>query len=529
MEQTTIDNFLQRDLEMALGALLKLTKALKFYPPDHPVLNDIAAATCLTFQPLLSGHEPRPFHVTRDGFKIDKTLLAPKNKRLQEFARHLVARRVRHLLFLPELRDHELVFFAQEISTPAVELLIGGGLPGRLTERGIRTIWINETSLDAVFSRLQSEPVLPGDNNGAAAEPASALPEIPSMPDSDELTARLCELLELLKEPLADEEYRQLLFEIQEKAPAFLRQTGIPGCLALFSLLLAQQRDNTRNNTQRRAAETTVDRLLRSEIRKLLIDAVGDQQFKDSQQRTLARVLIGLGTKIARQLLTRLFAERDAFIRRQHIGILSQMGEALLPLLEPPLHDPHWYVVRNAVHILGETRSEAALPLLTLALHHPEVRVRRALIRALTSIGTDNVIPLLVQLSRDSSDELRRPAVMALGGLGSPQALAPLLKQLNKLDLFGKHAELKAEIIHALAAIKAPQALSSLLKLAKKPNILRRKHIEILRTEAILAIGQLGDSQLIPDLNRLPNSRRGPVGRALQQTITRLEKQTHVS
>jgi len=527
MDQTTSENLLQQDLETALTGLLKLIKALRFYPAEHPALADMAEETCRIFQPLLGRHEPRPYHVTRDGFDLDNNRVAPKNSRLQEFARQLVERRVRYLLFLPELVDRELVIFAQQLARPAAELLKNGGLPETLKELGIRSIWINETSVEEVFRQLQEEPSDPADELTTEAETEAGQPESLPEVDDDALIARLRELLELLKEPLEDDEYNHLLSEVQQKAPVFLHRSGVSGGLALFGLLQGHQRDETRSESQRKAAESCIDQLLQPDISDLLINAVADQKLKTSLQRALARLLIALAMKIAPQLLQRLYAERDAILRRRFAGILAHMGEPLFPLLEDSLHDPKWYVVRNVVYILGETRLEAALSLLKPTLHHPEPRVRRALIRALSSIGSESVIPLLIQLCHDPSAELRRPAVIALGGLADPQAIPPLLEQLKEPDLLGKQTELKVDIIRALAAIKSPQALTPLLELAQKPNLLRLKHLETLRAEAIIAIGQLGDAQLIPLLDQLPNRNRSPVSMALKHATAQLRKQNH--
>ena len=526
---TTEENSHSCDLETALAALFKLVKALKFYPKDHPTLASTAEKTCSDFQPLLTTHEPHLCHITREGFRLEKILIAPKNKQLKDFALLLLERRVRHLLFLPELAYSELIFFAEEMARTADDLLLAGGLAKQLIEQGIQTIWINENNLDRVYHYLLSNPVVIGHDDISTAEPETDQNETPTKPAEDDLVARIREILVLLKKPLEDDEYCQLLKELQQKAADFLKPTGLPGCLFLISRLQSQLRDSTRNVFQRQAVEDTIDQLLQPEIRRMLIDAVADSHVNASQQRALGRLLIGLKMKIAPQMLQRLYAEPDAIIRRKFLNILPHMGAILFPLLEQSLQDPQWYVVRNAVHLLGEIHREEALPFLNQAIKHPEIRVRRALIRALSSIGTAKVITLLIQLSHDSSEELRRPAVMALGRLGDSLAVTPLVKLLQQLDLPGQKTDLKVEIIHALIAIKSPQAVQPLLKLAKRFNFLHRKHIEILRAEAITALGQLGNSQLIPILDRLPRKNKSPVNRALKQALAQLRKQHHAA
>lgn len=517
MEFSATDDNLTINLEAALSGLVKLTKALKFYPADHPTLVAAAEETCEAFQPLLARHDTRPYHITKDGFSLDAVPLAPGSNSLKELAKKLVERRVRHLLFLPELANHELLIFAEELSRPAAELHKAGGLPDQLSSRGIKSIWINETDLEKILGNLQKleeQFEVPTET----AEMEAAEQELPqSLKEEMSVIDRMRDLLELLKDPLDDEQYQQIVNRATQFAPEFFNKTGIAGPLALFNLLAAHRQDSNRSNAQRETATTTINQLLNKEIIQLLVNAVAEQQLKDSQRRALARLLVGLEMKVAPALLNRLFAERDALVRRHYSRILAHMGKVLFSLLDKALGDPQWHTVRNAVTVLGETRLEEALPLLEKPLYHPEVRVRRAVIRALSAIGGSSAIPFLVQLSQDESQELHQPAITALGALGSPEVIVPLNDILKKPDLLGKQTNLKLEIIKAMAATRSPQAIIPLLKLARRRNLLRRKSLERLRAEAILALGHLGNKHLLPILDRLPKSDQGPVNRALKQ------------
>ena len=496
MFQETIDTPPTRELETALFSLAKLAKAFNFYPPGHPSLADVTEQTWEDFQPLLSRREIHPSHVTCDGFSHKQIPLATQNPILKDFARKLVERRVRHLLFLPELEKQELATFAREVSKPAQELWYGASLSERLSQQEIKTVWINETGLDAVLEQYRQDP---GNEIVASIEQIldHGQREELSLPDKA-AADRVRELLERLKEPLDDHTYLGLQQKVKIHGGEFLRRTGLPGGLTLFSLLLVHQRDDLRSGKQRRAAESAVDKLLTPEIRQMLVTSVADRNLKVSQQRLLARLLTGLELKIAPQLLACLATESDTTTRRQYADILANMGEALFPLLRKALDDPKWYLVRNAVYILGETRLKAALPLLNRALPHPDLRVRRALVRALGTIGSTSAAPLLLKLSYDGSEDLSRAAIQALGGLGASEVVPSLLKQLNEFDLLGKRTERKIDIIRTLGMIKSPRAINSLLRFASQPPLPRPKHIDMLRTEAINTINRLGYNHLLP-------------------------------
>lgn len=526
---------LASDLETALTGLVKLIKALSFYPADHPSLVATAEEVCNDFQPLLKRHDPRPYHITKEGFSLDAEPLAPKNKNLAVLALKLVERRVRHLLFLPELQNYELSIFAEELSKPAAQLLAEGGLEKRLAERQIKSIWVNETNLDEILSkvnRITSQPSLtppmPFEQGGeppATTEAAAPTPAMPQHNPSDQMR----DLLEQLKSPQDDQTYQRLLTQVQQLTFMFFNKTGIIGHLAVFTLLENHRTDANRAKSQQQAAEALTDQLLTEVTSKTLVDAVADQTLKASQHRSLVRLMVSLGGKVSPQLLKRLYVERDAIIRRQYSEILARMGDATFELLKNDLQSETWHVVRNVVTVLGQTRLESALPLLSQASEHPDARVRRSVIRALSAIGGTSVIPLLLRLTKDVDAELHQPAIMALGALKNPRAIPPLIDLLKKTDLFGKKTELKTEVIHALAATGSPQAIIPLLKQARRLNLLNRKGIETLRVEAILALGQLGNSQLVPVLDRLPRQDKGAVGKALKQAKAQLRKQQNVA
>ncbi len=540
---------LAADLVKALTGLVKLTKALSFYPADHPSLAAAAEETCKDFQPLLEHRANRPYHVTKDGFSLNDTPLSPNNKILSDLSLKLVARRVRHLLFLPELSKYELLVFADYLSKPADELLMAGGLPQLLADKNIKAIWLNEPNLDTVLKKLQDLGIKtshmvakpPGTEltgasgqraqdsvQAAASQAATAGFSLPNLEQPPSNIEQMREHLEQLKEPQDAELYQELLAQVRQLAPAFFAETGIAGYLAVFSLLESHRKDSTRKASLQQATEQLIDQLLTERTKTFLSETIADPKLKASHRRALGRLLIGLEKKIAPQLLKRLYAERDAIIRRQYTAILARMGENIFELLRGDLQSDVWHRVRNVVTILGETRLDTALPLLTQALGHPEVRVRRSVIRALGAIGSNSVIPLLLRLGQDDNKELHQPAIMALGALKNPRAIPPLVELLKKSDLLGKKTRFKTEVIQALAATKSPQAIIPLLKLARRANLLNRNNIEVLRAEAIIALGQLGNSQLIPVLDQLPKSDKGPVSRALKQAKAQLQKQQHV-
>ncbi len=102
-----------RDLEEALKALVKLMKAIRYYPPGHPSLKNAAAQTLGAFSPLLSRQEKLLLDVRKQGFFFAETPVAPDNSLLQKLALFLFIRRIHRILVLPDLSPHDLRAFVR--------------------------------------------------------------------------------------------------------------------------------------------------------------------------------------------------------------------------------------------------------------------------------------------------------------------------------------------------------------------------------------------------------------------------------
>lgn len=529
METANNLQHLSRDLEAALTALTRLVKAISFYPSGHPALIETIEDTEHDFIPLLQ-HQTEPYQVTKNGFSFNNQRLAPTNRSLTDLALKLVERRVHRLLFLPELDKHELLIFAEEIAKPAAEINNQGGLAKRLAARQIKTIWINETNLQAIFDKLQGREADPNRADIKTEQQSEAdginIPQQEATLSATDIDL-MRDTLEQLKVTQSDQAYKHLLRQVELLAQTFFNATGLPGLLAVFGLLDNHLRDRSRSEFQRKSAKELSNLLLTPANRKYLVDSVGQLNLKSSLRRLLTRLLVNFGSNIAPELLQRLYQERDAIVRRYYSAILAQMGETIFPLLRQDLGHTTWHRVRNVVTILGETHLESALPLLSQTLDYPEPRVRRAVISALAAIGGTSVIPYLLRFTEDSDSELHQPAIMALGGLRKNQAIPPLVSILTQKDPWGKNTALKTEVIQALAATRSPKAILPLLKVARRRNLLNRKHIEQLRAEAIAALGHLGNEKLIPILQKLPKVEKEPSSRALKQATTLLQKQSN--
>ena len=511
------------DIEQALTGLVKLMKAQRFYPVGHPSLRAAVAECINLFQPMLEYQAQQAIQVAQTGFSLDGQKIGANNPALPELARLLAERRVKQLIFLADLPDSEILLLLEGLATPAEEIYNEGGLAEVLQNRHVASIWINESSLDEALKKrekLEENPPVEMEELQAAG-----LPEI----ERSDLAQKIRQLVQQLSENLNDDAYQSRIAELVNLAPVYFEQAGPPAILRILPLLLTHSREAERSRGQRRSASGALDRLLSDQVVTQLLGQLRTSTLTPQQLQRLHNFIIALGVRIAPQMLQAMSSEEDGTVRKRLTILLGRMGEPLLDLLRETVHSNTWYVVRNAVVLLGDLRLESGIDILPPLIDHPDQRVRRALIRSLAMIGGDKAVPPLVKLTQDPSTSLRRPAVKALGATKSPAAVRPLLRIAQMFDPFARHTEIRSDAVAALGTLGVAKAIPPLTGLARRPNLLRLKRVEELRAEIILALGKLGNEKLAPKLEKWRQSAHGIVRRAAEQSITNLTRKNDIA
>jgi len=510
------------EIEQALTGLVKLMKALRFYPKGHPSLQTAIDECMVGFRPMLAGSDNQAIQASQNGFSVGGEKIGEKNPALPDLALLLAERRVNELMFLPDLPSKELLVLLAGLTTPAEEIYRIGGLPVFLNNHQVATIWLNESSLDAVLQKRQQLT--------AEIEQKEAFAEngvLNSGPqEKSDLAHQLREAIEQLKKELHDDAYQLQIDKLLSLAPAYFEQSGPPAVLRILPLLLMQSQQTERNRTQRGIAASAIERLLTEKIVAQMLEQFRRTSLTPQQFQRLQMLIVALGIRIAPHLLTLMSKEEDATVRKRLSTLLGRMGEPLLDLLREMVHSSKWYVVRNAITLLGDLRLDAGLSILEGLTAHPDQRVRRTLIRALAMIGGEKAVTPLLKLTRDPVTALRRPAVKALGATKSSEAVQPLLIIAQSFDLLGRQTEIRSDAVSALGMLGKRDAIGPLLALAKRPNLLRLQRLEQFRAEIILNLGKLGDKNLNTALKKWCKSPHGIVQRAAELSLTNLMKKT---
>lgn len=219
-------------------------------------------------------------------------------------------------------------------------------------------------------------------------------------------------------------------------------------------------------------------------------------------------ILRMLGPAAANHLTERLSQESDRSRRSRLLEALKACGQtAEVPLLES-LKSSEWFVVRNALIVLGEVAGPERVSDLLPYLNHADLRVETAAVRTIARLGgreaetalghllstrmdatlllevlfllgelkSRNSIPAILALikaskgrTRPGHDKVREKAIEVLGHLGSPAAIPELAHLLHRQKGFFRDTKeplpIRILALHALQAIGTPEALTEITRL----------------------------------------------------------------
>ena len=139
-----------------LADLCKALKAIGFYPPEHPLREEILQTAHRSLHSLLSEHDLL-LVVTRSGFSdVDGGAIAGGNRMVDALAGELFVRRIQRLAFLNDVTVADLRSFLHLLSLDPQKLASCGGMSREMMTQGIRTIWTNEIDLSVIWEKRHS-------------------------------------------------------------------------------------------------------------------------------------------------------------------------------------------------------------------------------------------------------------------------------------------------------------------------------------------------------------------------------------
>lgn len=239
------------------------------------------------------------------------------------------------------------------------------------------------------------------------------------------------------------------------------------------------------------------------------------RELRDALSQLLARA----GELGAEALIDNLIASDVAAERRAYRGALAQCPAAVTSLLHL-LRDNRWFVVRNAVELLGELAPPDVDDALGEQLSHQERRVRRAAAVALGRIGTPRAVLALLQAIGDPSPDVRLQVAHALGATRTARAVPWIVEALDAES----DADVQAALIAALGRTPTEESVARLIRLSEPGGLLLRRPVP-LRLRAVEALGEAGTPPALEALRGLLQDRDREVREAAHQAISRASRQ----
>jgi len=515
--ETSMSNQAHQQIVLALRELAKLIKSVQYYPPGHPAVKDVILATHDAFATLLVEGEPLTCKVHRDSFILDQKPIGKDNHALQKLAPYFFARRIQNLLVMPDLSQTDLLGFAQATAQDVKEILRQGGIKEVLLKARITTIWVNETDLRKVLAarqQLEAEIV-----QGQGEEELEQL-QLQSPKETRDLKTVLAEL----KSVRDEQRYRELMQELAVLLPQAMHAEGrLPLVEALA--LLCRFTGNRKIPLQRRElASHTLTQVTSREMVDYLIDLLCQRQLSERLREVLQNIMVVLKTRAISRLMEKLTGESDSTKRKLLVAALVHQGGEALPVLAEYLLDERWFVVRNAVAIIGDMRDPEGAQYLGSLLRHEDIRVCREVIRALAKTGGQDSVNLLLQAVEEKDEELSRQAMLSLGALKDPSALPALMRIVRQSDPFLKQAGLQKDAIRTLGEIGHSDCLTLLIHILGRRKWIRSRQYAEIRATAAQALGEIGRDEAMEPLAKATHDRHPGVARQANLALKMLQR-----
>lgn len=507
-----------------LTGLVKQIKAVRYYPNGHPALQSAAEESLKGLLPLLHNAQQFSLTVRKEAFLFDDQPVAKTQQLLTQFATFCFARRIQYLTLLPELSSAELHRFVHFLVLDPQEVQRLGGLPGLLEKAHITNIWLNEQDLDLILEKKQEIEEHP-EPDEAAIE--AMLSQETASQDAPQVKAQdLKIVLKKLQQERDDQKFWQLLQELIPLLRLSLSEENRELVLQAFVLICRFTVAKSSSESRREYSMNSLRQLATDEMIDYLVGSLLAPRTKEKSRQTLTRVLAFLEEKAARRVMDLLTHEKSAANRKLLASVLIHAGPISVPILQEHLLDNRWYVVRNAVAILGEIRQQDCLVHLTPLLQHKDIRVCRETIRALTKIGGPRAINILLQTTAASDQELRRQALLSLGAIRAASAVPTLIKIVRKQGWSRDSVDLRKDAIRSLGEIRSSDAVPTLKWLVSRRRLFRRQRCDELRTIAAAALGEIGDDAARNTLEKATHDKSPDVARAANKALQLLDKVT---
>ncbi len=300
-------------------------------------------------------------------------------------------------------------------------------------------------------------------------------------------------LLELLSHEKAPVSHTALLARARSYMDHFLEERKYESAAVLLKGLLAEleQKKQVFSKMQLEPMRNTVEEYLGDQKMGQLVAVFRELNKESADFERLVKYFDALGAPALAALIRSLETEESRHVRLLICQALSQIGDKAIGAVADKIDHPKWYVVRNAVSILGQTGKAGCVPHLRRALSHEDVRVRKEALKALASIRTDEAVELLCNSLNDGDASMCKAALGWVAAIEAEQAMPALERLLDEKGKWKKDDEILRLAIEAVGNIGSESAAALLERLSQTRSFFRRRKAALIRDAAATALGSV--------------------------------------
>lgn len=490
--------------------MLEVAKAYNLtgmYPVRHPTVQEVLRQVGRRLDGLRHGFTAE---VSDVALRVDGVVVEDRHGHVRELARALHDSGVRAVRFTPEVRVTDVERLLGVLRDEGA-VARAGGLVAALVAAGGSVLEVAEHGWPLRAAEVRHE--VTAERMGAPEQSLASMFEAMRRREVQEVDVQALAQAYVEADPAGR---RPLGAKLREVAGA-LRQEGAYEPMARAAEVVATRITDEMGPQERDELYGALMELTTPQVARMLAEELGRAARDEERREELTQVLIRIGSDAAQAVANALAETEDRGARRAYIDALVRFGRLGMPLVEGMLSDSRWFVVRNAVTILGEVGGPQALVHLTGTLGHPDARVRRETVTALTKLGGPDAERLLLGLLDDSDSDVRSAATLAVSVLKVERAVRPLMERLG----VESDEDAQVEILRALGRIGDAAAVPAMKKLTSG-GLFSRTSLRV-RLEALRALGSIGTPHARQVLERAAKDRNSQVREAAQAALRAAE------
>jgi len=256
-----------------------------------------------------------------------------------------------------------------------------------------------------------------------------------------------------------------------------------------------------------------LDRLSNEERTSQLLELMFAQDL-ETVAREYHPLFAYFGGRAAVRLLEALEVEQDRSKRGRLIKAIKAIGKPALHHLELALESPTWYLVRNALNVLGDLTAIELIEKMAACLDHEDERVRRAAARALGKLGGVRVERFLIDALAKNTGETQFEIMGALGALKAESANEALFEIAKPKRLSRADDPVRLKAIETLGVIGSHSSVAPLAELIKRKGVLGGQEPSAVRKAICVALVAIGSLDAYKEVQAVAESDPDPDLRA---------------